>query len=322
MKELSIVVPVSGTSQDALCNVRNLLRSLKKLQEFFNYEVLICVNPVNEVLQKNLIAEFGQDAEIAGKIQVIQIAQKGVNFARNKGLALARHEYILFLDDDCELLTPLDIVKIFERLNVEEENLLAVGGRYLICKSTASQVGASYYLNQMQWLDSSVFSNSIQRNTTNYSRYLLGGFFIMKKSLAIKNDLQFDEKIIFGGTEKDFFLRAFRAQLKILLFPVLVQHRYDQGLFTYMQKSYKQGRGQAYIENKLISTSGSTSDLDFHQKSDVLDQTFYQKIFNFCFWWGYFSYKKQYFKALGLAVAYPFKILNVKRYQTIEQLKK
>lgn len=331
MKELSLVIPVSGESEDSFRYLLCILQSLKGLDQFFNYEILICINPTNGNLQNRLILQKNNFANVFTRSRFIQIENKGVNFARQKGLELAQFQFVLFLDDDCEVLSPLDIVKLYEKILAKEDHLLAVGGRYQICKSTATKAGAAYYLNQMDWLDASLIltddlnDRALEPEATKksgYCQYLLGGFFILNKSLTQENKLFFDEKIIFGGTEKEFFIRAGLLGLKMFLLPVRIQHQYRHGLWSYMKKSYKQGRGQAYIEKKLQMSTENEKKAYFYKLETALETTIFQKIYNLCFWWGYHKYNKDYKRAFILAVTYPFRLLNIKRHHVIQRLQK
>ncbi len=233
--QITVVVPTHRRSQKLeLC-----LMSISKqaLAEKINLQLLIVDNSTspNDSLEiQNLIHSFCA-------AQVFRTTT-GVNAARNKGLKNAEANIVLFIDDDCVLLGPGFIQK---HIDFHQNNSLAfaAGGQYLV-GSNANYIEREYVLAQRAWLCRGQVSGSQE------VRFLLGGNLSIKKEVASKNNIFFDEKIVYGGSETEFFVQALRLGLMSFRIEADLSHDCKMNFAEYCRKAFRQGRGKAYREKK------------------------------------------------------------------------
>lgn len=298
MTPLSVVIPSSGN----LSYVESLVQSMVNYLQMFSLEIIIVCNPSK--LEMNQIPERFQSLDI----KVLQTDVVGVNHARQMGLGKATHQYVLFLDDDCRFTDSKQLEKIFVEI-LNHPDLFAVGGYYNSTNFDLNSIARAYAQNQMRWLKQGLVDSTQKLNA-----YLIGGFFIMNKTMANQQSLSFDESMIFGGTEKDFFLRAYRLGLKMRLLDVSIEHYYPNIRFSYMIKVYKQGRGLRYINDK---------GLDFESKYlDLAEKNMFAVLFDVVFWSGYFLSKNEYVRYFQYLYKKTSDSLNEKKLLILNKLKK
>ncbi len=98
---VSIIIPNYNYGHFVAEAVASALR-----QEHPNHEVIVVDDGSNDDSLK-ILARFG------GRIRLVTQANRGPAAARNRGAAIARGEYILFLDSD-DLLLPLGLTKLLQ----------------------------------------------------------------------------------------------------------------------------------------------------------------------------------------------------------------
>lgn len=298
MMPISVVIPSSGNFQ----YVESLVQSMADCLQMYSLEIIIVCNPSK--LEMNQISERFQSLDI----KVLQTDVIGVNHARQMGLAKATHQYVLFLDDDCRFSHSDQLTKIFVEI-LNHPDLFAVGGYYNSTKFNLNRVARAYAQNQMSWLKQGLVDSAQKLNA-----YLIGGFFIMNKAMANQQSLCFDEAMIFGGTEKDFFLRAYRLGLKMRLLDVSIEHFYPNIRLSYMIKVYKQGRGLRYINDK---------GLGFESKYlDLAEKNLFAVLFDAIFWSGYYLSKNEYVRYFQYLYKKMSDSLNEKKLLVLNKLKK
>ena len=297
MKKLSIVIPTTGNVK----SLQVLLRSLQRLITEYTLQTLVVCNP------ENVLIDVLQEHYVNLNLVVIQNSEIGVNKARRLGTQRAIHEYILFLDDDCELMDISDVNTLYNEMIISSE-LFVAGGGYSFEHQHLNAFARKYAKNQMLWLNQGIVDIS-----KNESAYLIGGFFILNRTLSEKNKIYFDPNIIFGGSEKEFFLQAYKKNLKMKLFPVNIRHHYENKFFIYIKKIYKQGRGQRYIENK---------GLFFKPKYLSNEAESQLSLFDLVFWAGYFISSGEYVKYIVFLLRRISDQLNEKKITTLNKIKK
>jgi hypothetical protein len=154
------------------------------------------------------------------------------------GIKNAESEILLFLDSDC-LLDDIKILQKHRDFHLESPSIGCLGGLYR-CDSHRVADRAYNYL-QRRWL----YWGTDQDN----SKYLLGGHFSCKLS-SIKTH-RFDENIIWGGSETEFFFRLFSDGVTMKLedrFEVL--HDTRMTISELVKKLYRQGAGSRFHKNK------------------------------------------------------------------------
>lgn len=128
----------------------------------------------------------------------------------------------------------------------------------------------TYNYIQTRWL--------LQGQKGLFNSYLIGGNFSCKRSSL--GDEKFDPKIVYGGSETEFFLRmSEKKNLKYKLFldlPIL--HNTHLGTFEFCKKAFKQGVGSRYLRQKLQRDIEVNSDL---KELIQFDEVNYQKKMEF-----------------------------------------
>lgn len=227
-KTLSIIIP----THHRLKSLQVLLSSLSR-QVFppEKLEVLVICN-VSDSRVENAVSRFWRTQ--LPNIQVLCAGKRGVNKARNLGIAHATGDILYFLDDDCELLDPYQLQKIVDYHNKYTE-VSAIGGGYLGVDSES--VYSFYYLaNSKLWIESLRKENEVKQ--------LLGGNASYKKQV-FEEGLRFDEDVIFGGAEVGLNQRLLNKGAQIKIFDDLnINHYVRLNIFKLCRKAYLQGRGR------------------------------------------------------------------------------
>lgn len=219
--KISIIIPTY--QRTAQLNI--LLQSLVKYKTNLLHEVIVVSNDVNKE-NRNLMKLFHSSLYI----KYYETNEVGVNIARNHGLQKCHKEseYVLFLDDDCEIIDPNFFLKIESNISNKEYDVF--GGFYLL--RNPSIFGYVYFLKKKSWLE--YYTNKDQ------AYRVLGGLMLIKKSVFDK--FSFDEKIKFGGSETELIVRLLDAKLRItLLTKWNILHNYDISFWQFCNKVFRQG---------------------------------------------------------------------------------
>lgn len=232
---ISIVIPTNRK----LIFLKDLLKSINANIQSFKFEIIIVQNNINENIPTSLTTnDSSEDNDL--KNTIILKSKNGANTARNVGIQNARNEIVLFLDDDCFIEDP-DFFNSHIFSHLDHPEVFAIGGNYKI-PIEAKELSKWYVDQQINWLKRSLYDIGVH--------YLFGGNMSVKKSLFIQNELVFDENIKYGGTETELFVSAKIKNLKSKLLAKPVVHNCRLNLITLIKKSYKQGQGKKYRENK------------------------------------------------------------------------
>lgn len=296
---ISVIVPTLGDFE----KLQRLLVSAQK-QKFFSasdfFEILVVVNGVKAgTLQKiDLLSEEF--------LKVIKVEEKGVNKARNAGLREARASILLFLDDDCEIQDPYFLARHI-RFHAEHPAVFATGGGYQL-PADCGRFDVFYNSIQMRWF----FSGLVQPGQNQKACYLLGGNFSIKAHVALEQKLLFDERIKYGGSESEFFRKAGLLGLELRANSFEVLHHTHETVISLSRKLYKQGRGKALIDEKYPDTTfGAIAETDAGPQ-----------LFNYVFWWGYYSYRQEYLRIIPHLFKDVFGLLNVTRFRLLSGISK
>ena len=281
LSSISIIIPTLG---DCISLMR-LLNSIQVQQLSKNqYEVLVIVNGLTD---KALIDKLESlNSLYTDILKVYFIAIRGVNYARNFGLKQAKFPILLFLDDDCTLPNP-NFFQEHIRQHVQNNQIFAIGGGYLLSKN-AKYFDEIYNYLQMKWF----VSGFINPEVSNKTHHLLGGNFSIKIELAKALKITFDDSILYGGSEYDFFQKADSAGLEILSNELDVIHYTHESFTSLTRKIFKQGRGKAQIDAKFLpyQYTETTKSIELLSIKDMVIRHY----FNYVFWTGYYCYQKKY----------------------------
>jgi glycosyltransferase involved in cell wall biosynthesis len=234
--DITIVVPTVRKSANLMKCVEAIIRAAQDSK--IRSEILVVDNsllPKPLILSTAMIGEFH-------KVDVL-VCAKGVNKARNLGLKNANSPVVLFIDDDC-IVPNSKFLQTHLFFHRENKEIFAAGGMYSVAPET-NQISRCYIERQNDWLSRGMNSNTKKVN------FLIGGNMSIKKEFSIKFNLFFDEMILYGGSETEFFTRAFNAGMECYLLEAPVIHKCQINIFEYCKKQFKQGRGKKYRENKF-----------------------------------------------------------------------
>lgn len=226
MNLVSVVIP--ATSYDL--NLKKCLVSLVA-QKNIKLEVWVVFNPPISQVAKVEWPEWIHFTNSA----------KGVNCARNKGLSSSNSDFVFFLDSDCELPDDYYIHKMYESL-LAKPLAAGVGGGYVLGPNPGLESQAYQYM-QMTWLYEQI------RNKDMLASSLIGGNMLLRKSMLA--GFKFDENIIFGGSEREFFTRLQKINALFYLdLNLNVTHNSFLNEKQLLAKANAQFKGEKYIRVK------------------------------------------------------------------------
>lgn len=226
--KLSLIIP-HGNSPQAL---RRLLDSVERQNCESAFEVIVVANPPEK---------YPRPPEWSFPYYLRwESSPRGANAARQRGIDLARGDILLFVDDDCEMRDPGFLQKHLD-LHRRFPEISGFGGYYLL-RDPDNLWGRTYNLLQGRWLKNS-------RLPDGDCLHMLGGNSSYKRQTFEWEKM--DTRIIFGGTETELQLRLRRRGLRFRLVDELVIHHGGRVPFReFLRKSYQQGIGRAYIDEK------------------------------------------------------------------------
>jgi GT2 family glycosyltransferase len=224
--DISIVIPTVKNAPGLL----RLLSSLSLLKGIETCEVLVVQNP----------PETRPPLKFSSSCFNVRFlnSDRGANLARNCGIKQASGKYIFFFDDDCCIEDP-DLLD--RHLSAHKENpwAFAVGGFYK--NLNPSPVAKAYEKIQNNWLKKNRLDTQGECST------LLGGHMSLKR---IENMPLFDESIIYGGTETEFFFRLRHRGFRFLLINSFVGHDPKISMSSLKRKARAQGATHARLQNE------------------------------------------------------------------------
>ena len=232
---LSIIIPTSKNSS----GLDGLLSSLE-IQDLSpeEFEVIIVFSgrAIRNISLKN-----------NPKITILQ-SPRGANKARNKGLSVARSEFVLFLDDDTYLQDSTYLTTILKYAHANPA-LAAIGGTYKLS-------------GRKGYFDHAYANVSEDWQKSNTSQNLVGGnsLYCFKK---IEHYLRFNENISFGATETELNLRLIQMGFQLKVFEELVvEHKTQISFWGFIKKAFLQGMGHHYIERVLLKNKKNITQTD------------------------------------------------------------
>lgn len=168
----------------------------------------------------------------------------GPNIAsmRNFGAEKASGEWILFVDEDCEINTD-KVLKIIEQIENGHSSWGAFAGVYK--QKTKSKIQQTYNRIQRLWVLKGLQEKQGLRHKGNH---LLGGCLVVKKE-AWEKAHGFCEKIGWGGEEFDFILRLQRVGYETgVSYSFRVNHESKIGIFGFIKRAWKQNYNRGFYK--------------------------------------------------------------------------
>lgn len=181
---------------------------------------------------------------------------QGAGAARNRGVAVATGEFILFTDSDC--VVPRDILATCERAIEAEGRDCVIGGTYT-------------KLAHDHGLFSSFQSVFVHYSETKYREpdYIATHAMLLPKAIFDRGE-RFQERFLPILEDVDFCHRLKRSGVRLVMFPsLMVGHIFRFGIWRSMKNAYRKSRWwtRYHLQNKdAFADSGTAS---FELKSNV-----------------------------------------------------
>ena len=174
-------------------------------------EIVVVVNGPDPETEQ-LLRALGSEARVA-----VLEHNYGVGAGRNAGVALARGEILVFLDDDAELRDPDTVARLLTHF--ERDADLAVVGVLVINAANGSIERRCI-----------PFRNKRVPGGPTAACYFAGGACLVRRRVFDRVGL-YDESLFYGGEELDLSYRLLGAGFRLLFDPtVAVLHHPAQGL--------------------------------------------------------------------------------------------
>lgn len=177
---VSIIIPIYNTEE----YIRDAINSVLA-NEYPNYEI-ICVNDGSTDNSLKVIQEL---AEKSAQIKIINQDNKGVSFARNRGLQVATGKYVMFLDSD-DLLVHCCLKNCIDFLEKESADIICFNmQRQNADGSTYTCLGVEHFKNNFQVVRA--LDNPRAINFINAAPS------IINRKFLLNYDINFDENHIY-----------------------------------------------------------------------------------------------------------------------------
>lgn len=207
---ISFVVPVYNAERTLHDCVRSLIK-----QTFGNIEIIL----VNNCSTDESLGKCNELAKEDERVKVVDIAEKGVSAARNRGIELATGEYVAFVDAD-DWIDP-NVCKLFADLNAKHNyDLFCYSAQYhKKGKTTTTYLfGKDIELlsqNQKEELQIKVFAPQAPyfkyKTNTRFAGSAWGKFYkreiLQKKNLRFATETIISEDVLFNTLSLDYFYR-------------------------------------------------------------------------------------------------------------------
>jgi glycosyltransferase involved in cell wall biosynthesis len=258
---LSVIIPTLNNPR----GVFDLLKSIDIAVKPNNFEVLVVANL--ECAETRHVTSHFSFANYYCSHQI------GANRARNLGVKSSKYDFVYFFDDDCVLESPNYFLDLNTHIKKLDEEIFLIGGSYTLPTSSTIPSRA-YHQIQMNWLKDGKLNNR------SGNAYLIGGNCGGVKEIF--NKYPFDEFLLFGGTETEFFLKAYSKGFKIFYIEQLkVIHKTNLSLFQLCKKAALQAKGRAYLDSKKLFFNPIYSSLIFRSSDAPIAKSLFA--YKFCF---------------------------------------
>ena len=247
---LSVIIPTYQRPHAA----RRLVSELLAQRDMPSFEIIVVSNLADEGLRRVIEAASATRPDVPVHYRTVGIV--GANRARNAGMAQARGDLWLLLDDDCSLGDPGYLARVVRLHTRDFPGAAAIGGPYLL-PTASSFMSRVYHALSLHWYLGGVSQAQSSR--------LLGGCVSYKKDMIGRR--RFDERIAFGASEVEFHFRLDESGLSLVGDPRhAVFHTPLLTLGAFLRKRFLQGRATVVYLAPYRRPTDST--LSF---ADVLD---------------------------------------------------
>jgi GT2 family glycosyltransferase len=227
--KISVVIPTHFRASTLTRLLHSLSRQSLPRDEF---EALVVSNQPDDFFTTPQFKQLTQSYQC----QSLVVGKVGGNSARNLGIKQSQGQIVVLLDDDCELIDPDFLEKIYA-YHSRNPKLTAVGGTYVVAQD-ASAIDKAYNIIATAWQQPKEYGH-------NHSWRLLGGNVSYKKSVLHDHSLYFNEDLVYGGTETELHLRMQQMGLSAaLIHGFKVQHNTCLTVDDLIRKALSQASAQ------------------------------------------------------------------------------
>lgn len=233
MTSLSIIVPVYNTKSDYL---EKCLKSCFSLAQKTDCEIILLNDGSTDLSTNSICDAYSQN----NYFLYLKFENKGVSFARNKGIEIASKQYLMFVDSDDEL----DVEAIADFLNCYDETKYDYVRFGFELINNKDKVIKKYYID----------ADSFYGDGACWSK-------MFRREIIVKHNLKFDTSIKYG--EDSLFLEQFllysNSKITVSLIAYKyrislsnVSHRYNPHAFEDFNKTLELRKNQENMSCILL----------------------------------------------------------------------
>ena len=220
--KVSILIP----NKDHLVDLQTCIRSITEQSDYENYEILIIENNSTE----EATFSYYKELEAQG-IRVLKYPKQGFNYSaiNNFGVKEAKGEYLLFLNNDMEIITPDFMEKMVS--NLQRPQIGAVGAKLYYPDNTVQHAGiiigiggiaGHAFLGLARGRSGYLHKASLQMNVSAVTAACM-----MMKKEVFEEVGGFEEELSVAFNDVDLCLRIGKAGYKIVYNPHVELYHYE-----------------------------------------------------------------------------------------------
>ncbi|UJP66627.1 glycosyltransferase [Mongoliitalea daihaiensis] len=302
----SIVIPVYNRPDE----IRELLESLRA-QEATNFEVIV-MDDGSENTCEPIVKSFEKDLQITYQ----WIENIGQGFARNRGAALAKGDYLIFFDSDC--IIPPDYLVTVEAA-IQGRALDAFGGPDAAHKNFSVLQKAMDYAMTSFWT-----TGGIRGKLQDPSKYQARGYNMGFSREVFEKTKGFIDPN--QGEDIELSIRIKKAGFKLeLIADAFVYHKRKAGVIAFVRQGFSFGRNRVNVSTyhpeaiklvHLLPLAFLLFCLSMPMIAWLFPMLFYLQLFVFIAWLGLIFYGAtiQYDTPLVGLLALPLSIAQLSAY--------
>ena len=195
--EVSVIVPVYNASKYIKHTIEKILNQTKK-----EFELILVVDGANDGSYEICQNMSSMDNRI---ILVFQDNQ-GISAARNKGISIAKAEYIVFVDHD-DLIDENLLMLAVEKINNTKSDFVKYGVRIEDVDATGRKKERLQEYEEKHYSYDDLKNEYVNIILHEMDIYVWDG--IYRKDFLIKNEILFDERYKYGGEDIAFNISLF-----------------------------------------------------------------------------------------------------------------